>query len=48
LLSVYKTKDSNVQKVSDYTVALACGDCTLPSESLMTKALQEKLAALGL
>ncbi len=48
LLSVYKTRETNVQKVSDYKAALAAGDCSLPVESLMTKSLKEKLVALGI
>jgi hypothetical protein len=48
LLSVYKTRETNVQKVSDYKAALAAGDCSLPVESLMTKSLNEKLVALGI
>jgi hypothetical protein len=48
LLSVFKTRESNVQKVLDYKAALQAGDCSLPEESLMTKALKEKLAALGI
>ena len=48
LLSVFKTRETNVQKVLDYKAALVAGDCRLPEEALMTKALREKLAALGL
>jgi hypothetical protein len=48
LLSVYKTRETNVQKVSDYKAALTAGDCSLPVESLMTKSLKEKLVALGI
>jgi hypothetical protein len=48
LLSVFKARSTNLQKVSDYRAALQAGDCRLPEESLMTKSLKEKLAALGL
>jgi hypothetical protein len=48
LLSVFKTRETNVQKVLDYKAALAAGDCSLPVESLMTKSLKEKLVALGI
>ena len=47
LLSVFKTRETNVQKVLDYKAALVAGDCSLPEEPL-SKSLKEKLAALGL
>jgi hypothetical protein len=47
LLSVFKTRETNVQKVLDYKAALVAGDCLLPEEPL-SKSLKEKLAALGL
>jgi hypothetical protein len=47
LLSVYKTRESNPQKVADFKAALACGDCTLPAEPL-SKSLKEKIVALGI
>jgi hypothetical protein len=48
LLSVFKARSTNLQKVLDYRAALQAGDCRLPEESLMTKSLKEKLAALGI
>ena len=47
LLSVFKAREVNPLKVSDYRAALAAGDCRLPEEPL-TRSLREKLAALGL
>jgi hypothetical protein len=47
ILSVYKTRESNPQKVEDFKAALACGDCTLPAEPL-SKSLKEKIVALGI
>ena len=47
LLSVYKTRDINPLKVSDYRAALAAGDCRLPEEPL-SKSLRDKIVALGL
>jgi hypothetical protein len=47
LLSVFKAREVNPLKVSDYKAALAAGDCRLPEEPL-TRSLREKLAALGL
>jgi hypothetical protein len=47
LLSVFKTRETNVQKVLDYKVALVAGDCSLPEEPL-SKSLKEKIVALGL
>jgi hypothetical protein len=46
LLSVYKTRECNPQKVIDYKAAIAAGDCTLPAEPL-SKSLREKIVALG-
>jgi hypothetical protein len=46
LLSVYKTRECNAQKVIDYKAAIAAGDCTLPAEPL-SKSLPEKIVALG-
>ena len=47
LLSVFKTRETNVQKVLDYKAALVAGDCSLPEEPL-SKSLKEKIVALGL
>ncbi len=47
LLSVFKTRETNVQKVLDYKAALVAGDCRLPEEPL-SKSLKEKIVALGL
>jgi hypothetical protein len=47
LLSVFKAREVNPLKVSDYRAALAAGDCRLPEEPL-TKSLKEKIVALGL
>ncbi len=47
LLSVFKNRETNVQKVLDYKAALVAGDCRLPEEPL-SKSLKEKIVALGL
>jgi hypothetical protein len=47
LLSVFKTRETNVQKVLDYKAALVAGDCSLPEQPL-SKSLKEKIVALGL
>jgi hypothetical protein len=47
LLSVYKTRETNVQKVIDYKAAIAAGDCALPAEPL-SKSLKEKIVALSI
>ena len=47
LLSVFKAREVNPLKVSDYRAALAAGDCRLPEEPL-SKSLKEKIVALGL
>jgi len=47
LLSVFKTRETNIQKVLDYKAALVAGDCSLPEEPL-SKSLKEKIVALGL
>jgi hypothetical protein len=44
ILSVYKTRDSNLQKVADFKAALENGDCTLGDTSF-SKAVVEKATA---
>ena len=46
LLSVFKAREVNPLKVSDYRAALAAGDCKLPEEPL-SKSLKEKIVALA-
>jgi hypothetical protein len=47
ILSVYKTRSSNPQKVADFKAALENGDCTL-GDTPFSKAVVEKAAALGI
>jgi hypothetical protein len=47
ILSVYKTRESNPQKVADFKAALANGDCTW-GDTPFPKAIVEKATALGI
>jgi hypothetical protein len=47
ILSVYKTRESNPQKVADFKAALENGDCTW-GDAPFSKAVVEKAAALGI
>jgi hypothetical protein len=47
ILSVYKTRESNPQKVADSKAALENGDCTW-GDTPFSKAVVEKAAALGI
>ena len=47
ILSVYKTRESNPQKVADFKAALANGDCTW-GDTPFPKAVFEKATELGI
>jgi hypothetical protein len=47
ILSVYKTRSSNPQKVADFKAALENGDCTW-GDTPFSKAVVEKATALGI
>jgi hypothetical protein len=47
ILSVYKTRESNPQKVADFKAALENGDCTW-GDTPFSKAVVEKATALGI
>jgi hypothetical protein len=47
ILSVYRTRVANPQKVVDYRAALAAGDCTLGTK-LLTKSLLAKLTEMNI
>jgi hypothetical protein len=47
ILSVYKTRESNPQKVADFKAALENGDCTL-GDTPFSKSVVEKATALGI
>jgi hypothetical protein len=46
ILSVYKTRDSNPQKVLDYKAALAAGGCSLSGD--LQQNILDRLKALGI
>jgi hypothetical protein len=48
IVSVFKARETNPQKVADYKAALAAGDCTLGDPSKFPKSITEKLEALGI
>ena len=47
ILSVYKTRESNPQKVADFKAALENGDCTW-GDTPFSKAVVEKARELGI